>query len=128
MHEGGMKLLLAIFPTILLTSYSQLIVKWRVMALAGVAGDSAGAAERVVRYLVDPYIISAFVLSFFSAIAWFYVAERYPVSIAFPTYVGVLFAVVTIGGAILLNETISAQHLLGLALILGGVVVISQVT
>jgi len=122
-----MKLLLAIFPTILLTSYSQLVVKWRVTALAGVAGDSAGAVVRVVRYLVDPYIISAFVFSFFSAIAWFYVAERYPVSIAFPTYVGVLFAVVTVGGALLLNETISAQHLVGLALILAGVVVISRV-
>lgn len=122
-----MKLLLAILPTILLTSYSQLIVKWRVTALAAGTGETTSAAMRVVHYLLDPYIFSAFVFSFFSAIAWFYVAERYPVSIAFPTYVGVLFAVVTVGGALLLNETISAQHLVGLALILAGVVVISRV-
>lgn len=122
-----MKLLLAILPTILLTSYCQLIVKWRVTTLAATVSDSAGMAARVTHYLVDPYIISAFVLSFFSAIAWFYVAERYPVSIAFPTYVGVLFAIVTIGSTILLRETISAQHLVGLAFILIGVVVISRV-
>ena len=122
-----MKLLLAILPTILLTAYSQLIVKWRVTVLASAAGDSAGAAARAARYLVDPYIISAFVFSLLSAVAWLYVAEKYPVSIAFPTYVGVLFAIVTVGSAFLLKETVSAQHLAGLALILVGVVVVSQV-
>jgi multidrug transporter EmrE-like cation transporter len=122
-----MKLLLAILPTILLTAYSQLIVKWRVTVLAAAAGDSPGAAERATRYLVDPYIISAFVFSLLSAVAWLYVAEKYPVSIAFPTYVGVLFAIVTVGSAFLLKETVSAQHLAGLALILAGVVVVSQV-
>ena len=123
-----MKLLLAILPTILLTAYSQLIVKWRVTVMAAAAaGDSAGAAARAARYLVDPYIISAFVFSLLSAVAWLYVAEKYPVSIAFPTYVGVLFAIVTVGSAFLLKETVSAQHLAGLALILIGVVVVSQV-
>ena len=122
-----MKLLLAILPTILLMAYSQLVVKWRVTVLAAAARDSTGAAARATRYLVDPYIISAFVFSLLSAVAWLYVAEKYPVSIAFPTYVGVLFAIVTIGSAFLLKETVSAQHLAGLALILAGVVVVSQV-
>jgi drug/metabolite transporter (DMT)-like permease len=39
----------------------------------------------------------------------------------------VLFAIVTVGSAFLLKETVSAQHLAGLALILVGVVVVSQV-
>ena len=121
-----MKLLLAMVPTILLTAYSQLMIKWRVTALAATAGDSGGLTTRATHYLADPYIISAFVFSFLSAIAWFYVAERYPVSIAFPTYVGVLFAIVTVGSALLLKETLSAQHLAGLALILVGVVVVSR--
>jgi len=122
-----MKLLLAMLPTILLTAYSQLIIKWRVTSLATTTGDSVGVVARVTHYLVDPYIISAFAFSLLSAIAWLYVAERYPVSIAFPTYVGVLFAIVTVGSAVLLKETLSAQHLLGLVLILVGVVVVSQV-
>lgn len=123
-----MKLLLAMLPTILLTAYSQLVIKWRVTALAAAAGDSSGMASRAIRYLIDPYIVSAFVFSLLSAIAWLYVAERYPVSIAFPSYVGVLFAIVTVGSALLLKETISAQHIVGLVLILAGVVVISQVS
>ena len=123
-----MKLLLAMLPTILLTAYSQLVVKWRVTALAAAAGDSGGMASRALHYLVDPYIVSAFVFSLMSAIAWLYVAERYPVSIAFPSYVGVLFAIVTLGSALLLKETISAQHIVGLVLILAGVVVVSRVS
>jgi len=123
-----MKLLLAMLPTILLTAYSQLVIKWRVTALAAAAGDSGGRASRAMHYLVDPYIVSAFVFSLLSAIAWLYVAERYPVSTAFPSYVGVLFAIVTLGSALLLKETISAQHIVGLVLILAGVVVVSRVS
>lgn len=123
-----MKLLLTMLPTILLTAYSQLVIKWRVTALAAASGDSSGPASRAIHYLVDPYIVSAFVFSLLSAIAWLYVAERYPVSIAFPSYVGVLFAIVTVGSALLLKETISAQHMVGLLLILAGVVVVSQVS
>ena len=123
-----MKLLVAMLPTILLTAYSQLVIKWRVTALAAAAGDSSGMASRAIRYLIDPYIVSAFVFSLLSAIAWLYVAERYPVSIAFPSYVGVLFAIVTVGSALLLKETISAQHIAGLLLILAGVVVVSRVS
>jgi len=121
-----MKLFLVMLPTILLTAYSQLVVKWRVTVLASSAGESAGVAARAAHYLSDPYVVSAFVGSLLSAVAWFYVVERYPVSIAFPTYVGVLFAIVTVGSSILLRETISAQHLLGLGLILAGVVVVSH--
>ena len=123
-----MKLLLAMLPTILLTAYSQLVIKWRVTALAAAASDSSSMMSRAMRYLVDPYIVSAFVVSLLSAIAWLYVAERYPVSIAFPSYVGVLFAIVTVGSALLLKEPISAQHIAGLVLILAGVVVVSRVS
>jgi multidrug transporter EmrE-like cation transporter len=33
-----------------------------------------------------------------------------PVSVAFPVYVGALFVIVTVGSALLLKESISAQH------------------
>jgi multidrug transporter EmrE-like cation transporter len=122
------KLLLAILPTVLLTAYSQLIVKWRVTQLAAAAEAPTGMLARALHYLSDLYVLSACVGSLLSAIAWFYVAERYPVSIAFPAYVGVLFAIVTTGGVLLLDETVTAPHLLGLGLILAGVAMVSRVT
>lgn len=121
-----MKLLLAVLPTILLAAYSQLISKWRVAALAASGGVPASAPARVLHYLSDPYIISSYAFSLLSSIAWLYVLEKYPVSSAFPTYIGVLFAVVTIGSALLLREQVSLQQVAGLALILAGVVVVSR--
>ena len=121
-----MKLFLSLLPTIMLTAYGQLVIKWRISALVTTTGESSGWVARAVLYLSDPFIFSAFVVSFLSAIAWFFVAERYPVSVAFPAYVGTLFAIVTIASALLLKENISAQHLVGLALILAGVVVVSR--
>ena len=120
-----MKLLLAILPTILLTAYSQLVIKWRVATLVTTA-ESPNGLRRAVSYLADPYVFSAFVVSLLSAVAWFYVAERYPVSLAFPAYVGMLFAIVTVGGALLLKEPLTFHHLAGVAIILLGVVVISR--
>lgn len=121
-----MKLLLAVLPTILLAAYGQLVSKWRVTALAASAGAPAGALARVLQYLTDPYIISSYAFALLSSIAWLYVLEKYPVSIAFPTYIGVLFAVVTVGSVVLLKEPVSVQHILGMGLILAGVIVVSR--
>lgn len=121
-----MKLLLAVLPTILLTTYSQLVSRWRIAALAASGGEPASVTARVLQYLTDPYILSAYAFTLLSAITWLYVLERYPVSVAFPTYVGALFVVVTVGSALLLREHISAQHMAGLALILVGVVLVSR--
>jgi multidrug transporter EmrE-like cation transporter len=121
-----MKLLMAVLPTVLLTTYSQLVTKWRVATLAATSAQSLSATERTWVYLVDPYIISAYAFSLFSAIAWLFVAEKHPVSIAFPVYVGGLFAIVTVGSSIWLKESISVQHVAGLLLILVGVIVVSR--
>ena len=121
-----MKLLLAVLPTILLTAYSQLIIKWRVATLAATSAQSMGFPQRTLAYLLDPFIISAYAVALLGSVAWFLVVEKHPVSIAFPVYVGVLFCIVTVGSTLWLEETISVQHLVGLALILVGVVVVSR--
>ena len=121
-----MKLLMAVLPTILLTTYSQLVTKWRIATLAAGSAASMSVSERTFGYLVDPYIISAYAFSLLSSIAWLFVVERHAVSIAFPVYVGAMFAFVTIGSALWLKESISIQHLVGLLLILVGVIVVSR--
>ena len=123
-----MKLLVAVLPTILLTSYSQLIIKWRVTTLAAATAQPLSVPGRTFSYLLDPYIISAYVFSLLSSVAWFFVVERHPVSIAFPVFVGALFLIVTLGGALWLKESISIQQILGLALILAGVIVVGRAT
>ena len=121
-----MKLLVTVLPTILLTGYSQLIIRWRVASLAAASSPSMGFSERTFAYLFDPFVISAYVSLLLSSVAWFFVVERHPVSIAFPVFVGALFLIVTLGGALWLKESISIQQILGLALILVGVIVVAR--
>lgn len=122
-----MKFFLALLPTIFLTSYSQLITKWRIMGFSSLQEAKFSLAQRLFFYLLDPYIISAYVFSFLSSIAWLCVVEKFPVSIAFPAYMGILFVIVTIGGSLMLKEAISLQQVLGLTLIIAGVFVTSRV-
>lgn len=121
-----MKIFLAVLPTLVFAAYGQLITKWRVGVLMADSTRSSVGMQRVIEYLTDPYIVSAYLFSLVSSIAWLYVVEKHPVSIAFPVYIGALFAVVTIGSSLWLKEVISLQQVLGLMLILVGVVVVSR--
>lgn len=121
-----MKLILALLPTILLTAYSQFVIKWRVSSMAATTLQDVGPAQRILAYLLDPYIISAYAVSLLSSMAWFLVSERYPLSVSFPVYVGIIFAIVTVGGNVWLREAISLQHVVGILFILVGVIAISR--
>lgn len=121
-----MKLLLAILPTIVFTTYSQLMIRWRVTHLAAGSAHSLAVPGRTMAYLTDPYVMSAYMMTLLSGITWFFVLEKHPVSTAFPVYIGLLFCVVTLGSSLLLRESVSAQHLVGMAMILAGVVVVSR--
>lgn len=117
------KLFLAILPTLLLASYGQLVTKWRVSDMAGKQAANASALERLLVYLLDPFIISAYIFSLLSAFAWVYVIEKYPVSIAFPVYTGLLFVAVLLGSSLWLQEPITIKQISGIVLIILGVVV-----
>ncbi len=120
------KLFLLILPTLLLSSYGQLVTKWRVTELMERQTGMPGKFDRLLTYIADPYILSAYTFSFLSSVAWMYVIEKFPVSIAFPTYVGMLFVVVSVGSSLMLKESITLQQVAGMALIVAGVFVTSR--
>ena len=121
-----MKLLLAALPSILLSAYSSLVIKWRVALLATTTAQGMNPLERTITYLLDPFIISAYTCALLSSVAWFFVAEKHPVSIALPVYIGVLFCIVTVCSTLLLKESVSGPALLGMGMILVGVALVSR--
>ena len=121
-----MKMLLLILPTILLTSYSQIMIKLRVNELLIAQKFDLGIKERLMLYMTDIWILSAFAAAFIGGLAWLYVVEKYPVSIAFPAYTGILFAVVVLGSNLLLREPVALLHVAGVALIMLGVLLVSR--
>lgn len=121
-----MRLIWAALPAILLASISQLTIRWRVTTLAATTVQSVGVPARAFGYLTDPYILGAYVFSLLSSVAWFFVLEKYPVTVASPFYVGLLFTLNTLGSALWLREGVSMQQVAGMLLILAGVVVVSR--
>jgi multidrug transporter EmrE-like cation transporter len=112
---------LLILPIAMLVTYSQLIVKWRTNG--EVAAASSGWLERLWRFLLDPVILSAYGAALLASFAWLYVVTRLPLTVAFPVYIGVTFAMVLLGGWLLLGETLSASKIVAVVLIMAGIVV-----
>jgi len=121
-----MRLILAILPTMLLVVYGQLIIKWRVVALSNLANPADGPFARLVSYLGDPYILSAYVAALASSMTWMFVVESYPVSLAFPLHIGLTVMAVVVGGIYLFGEPITAPRIVAVCLILAGIAIGSR--
>lgn len=116
-----MKFLLAIMPTVFLAVYSQLVTKWRITRIMSLHQGNLDLGERLFLYVTDPYIVSAYVFSLLSSFAWMAVIEKYPVSSAFPSYMGVVFLAIALGSVFFFREPVSLRQVVGMAFIVLGV-------
>ena len=118
-----MKILFSTFPVALLVAYSQIIVKWRMNNRGGLdVPDPEAWLDRLVIYIFDPYIISAYAAALLGSFAWLFVIARLPLAVAFPIYQGLIFFMVVVGSSTLLGESMTPTKLLAISLILAGVV------
>lgn len=120
-----MKLLISIFPVVFLVVISQIITKWRLSHLAEQIQGLSGWPKLYI-YLTDFYIVSAYIISFLASIFWLLVAEKYDISIVFPVYIGLTVMLVFLGGVVFLNEPISINKSISIALIILGVCIGSK--
>jgi multidrug transporter EmrE-like cation transporter len=115
-----MKTYLLILPIALLVTYSQLIVKWRVNTMD--ASVSSSSLQQLFKFLADPVILSGYIAALVASFAWLFVVTKLPLTVAFPVYIGVTFAMVLLGGGVFLAETLTATKLVAVLLIFGGIV------
>jgi multidrug transporter EmrE-like cation transporter len=111
---------LLILPIALIVTYSQLIVKWRSNSMENFVASSF--SQQLVRFLTDPMILSAYAAALIASFAWLYVVTKLPLTVAFPVYIGVTFAMVLLGGWFFLGETLTATKVVAIMLIMGGIV------
>ena len=109
-----------ILPIAVLVTYSQLIVKWRTSEMTLVV--QASFQRQLLKFLTDPVIVSAYAAALIASFAWLYVVTKLPLTVAFPVYIGVTFAMVLLGGWFFLSETLPATKLVAVLLIFGGIV------
>lgn len=121
-----MKILLELLPTVSLVVYGQLIIKWRVQLMAGSENYIGDRLGRLIGYLSDPYILSAYLAALASSMTWLFVMERHPLTLAFPLYIGLIVLMVVTAGIVLFGEQMSASRLVAVLLILAGVFIGSR--
>lgn len=117
-----MKTLLLTFPVALLVAYSQIMLKWRMLNIEVVDIQSLPLLPRILKYLSDPFILSAYLTAFLSSLLWMYVIIKLPLVVAFPVYIGITFILVIAGGWYFISETVTFMRLASITLILTGIV------
>lgn len=121
-----MDVILRVTPTVALVAYSQVIVKWRIENLKASGVSLPEGLMRYVAYLMDPFVLSAYVAGLLGSFAWLYAVSKLPLAQAFPIYQGLTFLCVIAASSILLGEPINGPKLIGAALILAGVAIGAQ--
>jgi drug/metabolite transporter (DMT)-like permease len=114
-----------IFCTVVLTAYSQLIIKWRVSRAGTLPVDFAKKAVFLTGLFLDPWILTAILGAFFAGLAWMAAMTKLELSYAYP-FMSLAFVFVLILSAVLFHEQVTVPKVLGVVLIIAGIIVASR--
>jgi len=117
--------LLYILSTILLTSYGQVIIKWRMNQLPPFPEALLQKLWALFLFVFDPYVFSGFLAAFLGSLTWMAALNSIPLSRAYP-FMGITFFVVAVLSVFFLGEHMSWQRWLGSALVIAGVIFLAR--
>lgn len=109
---------------IVLTLYGQLVLKWKVGALAP-EGLPLAKPMAMAAILLNPWVLSAFFAAFLASVCWMAALSRMPLSKAYP-FTAVSFPLILFLSWWLFREPLSVWKIVGTLLICSGIFVISR--
>ena len=118
--------LLLVLVTAALTMFANLLLRSGLDAAGGFSlGGLATTAAALLKLFMEPKFLVGFVLYFMASVVWFRVVATEPLSVAYPLLVSCTFTLVTAGAVIVFSEPMSLRQMIGLAVILAGIALIS---
>ena len=121
-----MKHYLYILGTILLTTYGQLILKWRLSDLQIKLPDNLiNKIVYLIKLVFDPFIFSGFVAAFIASLLWIMAVSKLDLSHAYP-FTGLTFVLVTGLSILIFHENFSYYKLAGVLIMIMGIFVASR--
>lgn len=112
-----------ILLTVLLATYSQLVMKWQVSGIGTLPDVFLDKTFLLLHVLLKPWVLSALVATFLSGVCWMITLTKFELSYAFP-FTALNFLVMFVVGAYVFGEQASFGRLSGTLLVLGGVLLI----
>jgi multidrug transporter EmrE-like cation transporter len=123
MSATGLSLVLL---TAALTMAANLLLRGGIDAAGGFSlGGPSGMLQALVKLFIQPLFAIGFVLYFVASVVWFRVVATEPLSLAYPILVSCTFMLVTTGAALAFREPLTLRQVLGLAVILAGIALLS---
>lgn len=116
---------LYILATILLTTYGQMILKWRIGKFGALPQAPLEKLRFLLLLLLDPLIFSGFLAAFLASLAWMAAMTKFDLSQAYP-FMSLNFAIVLCLSIWFLGEPFSSPKLVGIAFIMLGTVVAAR--
>ena len=117
--------LVYILITIVLTVYGQLIVKWQVNLAGEFPSDSWDKVLFLGRLMLNPWIISSMVAALLASFTWIAALTQLELSYAYP-FMGLTFIFVLMLSALMFQEALGWEKIMGVALIVAGITLSSQ--
>jgi drug/metabolite transporter (DMT)-like permease len=114
-----------VFCSAVLTTYAQLIIKWRVSRAGPLPVEFTKKIVFLIGLLLDPLILSGILGAFLAGLGWMAAMTKLELSYAYP-FMSLSFVLVFIFSVYLFHETVSAPKVLGMLLIIAGLIVTSR--
>ena len=90
------------------------------------AGGFSPSVSAVLSLLRQPAFVGGFMLTGVAALMWFRILATQKLSTCYPLFVSLTYTLITVGAFYFLHEKISAQKLLGLAIIIAGITTVAR--
>ena len=105
--------------------YGQLMLKSRILRAGAIPDDFQGKVNFGLKLLMDPWVLSTFVAAFLGLLCWMAALTRLPLSYAYP-FTCLTFLMILILSSIFFHEPITLGKTLGVAFIIGGIIISSM--
>jgi len=117
--------LLAILVSVSLAVVGQLLLKIGMLRMGRFPLNISTIVQQYTRVLLNPFIIAGIIGFALSMLVWLYVLSRLELSVAYP-FVALNYVLILFASHFLLKETITPLKIMGVAVVVIGVYLVSR--
>lgn len=114
-----------IAATIVFTVVSQLILRWQVSAAGPAPDELLDKAKFIALLFLNPWVLVGISATFLAGVSWMLTMTKFEISYAYP-FVSLTYVLVLLASVGFFGESFGVSKVIGTALIMTGVVVISR--
>lgn len=114
-----------IFAMVVLTAYSQVVMRWRVGLAGALPTQWDGKLQFVGHLLLNPWVLSGIAATFFAGVSWMLALTKFQLSYAYP-FTSLVYMLVLASGVVFFRDAMSAGRLAGTAVVMLGVLMIAR--